>query len=186
MTMTRPIHPQAVPGQPQALRWITQVELPPGEVTTAPGTLGPLLEYGVLTKVFVERSGVWTWLATQHTWAEHGPRIRDAITAALDLDGWQIKENSAELLGLIAHDVLTGELAGIITSHGGEISVASVSDSSLLLDFGGTCIDCPSAGTTLHDRIEHAVRKRYPGLVSIDRVARKDNTGWLNLPRFSR
>ena len=80
--MKRTLHPQAVPGEPSAVRWVVEVDLPVGRVTAAPGTVGPLIEYGVLTKVFVERGGVWTWLAPGRTWTEHGPRVRDALAAA--------------------------------------------------------------------------------------------------------
>ncbi|NHB85026.1 hypothetical protein G7085_11555 [Tessaracoccus sp. HDW20] len=52
---------------------MTDVDLPVGLVTAAPGTIGPMLEYGVLTKAFVERGGIWTWLDPGRTWAEHGP-----------------------------------------------------------------------------------------------------------------
>ena len=63
---------------------VTDVDLPVGRVVKAPGTVGPLMDYGVLTKVLIERGGVWTWIAPDHTWTDHGPRIRDAIAAAVD------------------------------------------------------------------------------------------------------
>lgn len=180
--MKRAIHPQSVPGQPQAVRWVTETDLPAGRVVRAPGTIGPLLEYGVLTKVLVERGGVWTWLAPDHTWTDHGPRIRDAVAAAVDLDGWEVEE-SAELLGLIAEEVLDGELASYVSSHGGHITVESSTATTLLLDFGGACEDCPAAGVTLHERIEKTVRERYPALEAVERVGGEHQPrGWLGLP----
>lgn len=184
--MTAALHPQSVVGEPLALRWVTEVDhLPVGRVLAAPGTLGPLLEYGVLTKVFVERGGVWTWLDPARNWPEHGPRIRDAVATALELDGWVIEENQPELLALIARDILDGELRSYVSSHGGIISVAGSTASTLSLDFGGACADCPAAGSTLHDRIEASVRARYPLLESIERVgepAERAPRGWLGLP----
>lgn len=182
--MTRTLHPQAVPGQPSAVRWVVHVDLPVGRVISAPGTVGPMLEYGVLAKMFVDRGGVWTWLDEGRTWTEHGPRIRDALAAAVDLPGWEIEEGSDELLGLIARDILEGELAGYVASHGGIITVAAVKDDRLALDFGGACEDCPAAGTTLHERIEAAVRERYPRLAGVDRVGggHPHVSGWLGLP----
>ena len=53
--MKRTLHPQSVPGEPLAIRWVTDVDLPVGRVVKAPGTVGPMLEFDVLTKVFVER-----------------------------------------------------------------------------------------------------------------------------------
>ena len=182
--MKRSIHPQAVPGQPSAVRWVTEVELPAGRVVSAPGTLGPLMEYGVLTRVFVEPDGVWTWLAEGQTWTEHGPRIRDAVAAAVDLPGWDVEEGSDELLELIAREILEGELAGYVESHGGVITVAGAAGNVLTLDFGGACEDCPAAGATLHERIEATVRPRYPMLERVERVggAHHRPRGWLGLP----
>ncbi|GAA4895925.1 hypothetical protein GCM10025789_11940 [Tessaracoccus lubricantis] len=167
--MKRAIHPQPAPGEPLAVRWVTDVDLPVGLVLRAPGTLGPLMEYGVLTKVAVERAGVWTWLSEGHTWTDHGPRIRDAVAAAVDLEGWQVTEGSAELLSLVAREILEGELARYVASHGGRITVAEATATTLTLDFGGACEGCPAAGATLHDRIETAVRARYPLLEGVER-----------------
>ena len=181
--MKRTLHPQAVPGEPSAVRWVVEVDLPVGRVTAAPGTVGPLIEYGVLTKVFVERGGVWTWLAPGRTWTEHGPRVRDALAAAVDLPGWEVEEDSDELLGLIAREILDGELAGYVASHGGVITVASAQGGRLTLDFGGACEDCPAAASTLHDRIETAVRARYPRLGGIRRTgAEPRHRGFLGIP----
>lgn len=182
--MTRAIHPQSIPGEPRAVRWVTEVDLPVGRVVKAPATLGPLMEYGVLTQVMVERAGVWTWLADGHTWTDHGPRIRDAVAAAVDLEGWEI-ETSEELLGMVAREVLEGELASYVASHGGHITVDSATPTTLTLDFGGACEDCPAAGTTLHDRIEKSVRERYPLLQKVERVGGEHQggmSGWLGLP----
>ena len=73
------------------MRWVVPFEdLPVGEVTSAPGTIGPLLEYGVLTRVVLEAGAVVTWLREDQSWTDQGPRIRDAVDAALDLDGWEV------------------------------------------------------------------------------------------------
>ncbi|HMS36407.1 MAG TPA: NifU family protein [Arachnia sp.] len=179
--MKRAIHPQA--GPDGGVRWVTDVALPAGRVVVAPGALGLLLEHRVLARAFVEPGGVWTWLAPGLSWADHGPRIRDAVSAAVDLDGWRIDEGADDLLALIAHDVVDSELAGYISSHGGVITVASAADGVLTLDFGGACTDCPAAGSTLHDRIETAVRGRYPGLASVVRTREERGPrGWLGWP----
>lgn len=182
--MKRSIHPQSVPGASSAVRWVTDVDLPVGSVISAPGTLGPLLQYGVLTRALVERGGVWTWLAPDQSWVEHGPRIRDAVSSALDLPGWEVEEGSDELLELIAREILEGDLAGYLESHGGVITVVAADAGKLTLDFGGACEDCPAANSTLHERIEAAVRERYPLLRGIERVggAHHRRRGWLGLP----
>ncbi|TRY18048.1 hypothetical protein FOJ82_08275 [Tessaracoccus rhinocerotis] len=94
MSRRRPIEPTAVEGEPQAVRWVVDTgELGVGEVDAAPGTLGPLLQYGVLTRVVLEDGAVVTWLADDHTWTDHGPRIRDAVNVAIDLEGWALAGN---------------------------------------------------------------------------------------------
>jgi hypothetical protein len=88
----RDITPMQVPGDERAVLWSTAVgHLPKGRVVEAPGTLGPLMEYGVLTGITVEGGGVTTWLADPHTWTDHGPRIREAVRSAVDLDGWVVE-----------------------------------------------------------------------------------------------
>lgn len=169
--MRRPIHPEAVTDEPQAIRWVVDTaELPVGEVLRAAGTLGPMMEYGVITRMFVERGSVWTWLAPEHTWTDHGPRIRDAVVAAIDAEGWDITDGSAELLRLIAADVVSGQLFSYINSHGGQISVVSASIDGVVLDFGGACTDCPAQGRTLHDRVEVTLSARYPRLREVTKV----------------
>ncbi len=179
----RALHPEAVPGQPSAVRWVTEVDLPVGRVVRAPGTIGPLLDYGVIARMFVERSGVWMWLTEGHSWIDNGPRIRTALSAALDLDGWEVEEGSAELLGLIARHLLEGEMKAYVASHGGRITVVDATADTLELDFGGACVDCPSAGTTLHDRIEAGVARRYPGLAGVSGPVVAEKRGFLGLPR---
>lgn len=170
--MRKPIHPEAVTGEPQAIRWVVATgELPVGEVTRATGTLGPMMEYGVITRMFVERGSVWTWLSPEHTWIDHGPRIRDAVVAAIDIDGWDITDGSADLLRFIADDIVHGQLFSYISSHGGQISVVEATVDAVVLDFGGACADCPAAGRTLHDRVEVAITERYPRLREITKVA---------------
>lgn len=170
--MRRPIHPEAVTDEPQAIRWVVDTaELPVGEVHHAAGTLGPLMEYGVITRMFVERGSVWTWLAPERSWTDQGPRVRDAVVAAIEADGWDITDGSADLLRFIADDVVRGQLSSYISSHGGQISVVSATDDAVVLDFGGACTDCPAAGSTLHDRVEISIRERYPQLKKISRLS---------------
>ena len=94
------------------------------------------------------------------------------------------EEGSAELLGLIAREVLDGELKSYVDSHGGHITVADTTEDTLTLNFEGACEDCPAAASTLHDRIEAAVKRRYPGLKRIQRSGGPQRgRGFLGLPR---
>ena len=170
--MRKPIHPEAVTDEPLAIRWVVDTgELSVGEVLHAAGTLGPIMEYGVITRMFVERGSVWTWLAPGRSWTDHGPRIRDAVVAAVDAVGWEITDGSADLLRHIAEDIIRGQLFTYITSHGGLISVVDATVDAVVLDFAGACADCPAAGRTLHDRVEVALTARYPRLREVSKVA---------------
>ena len=181
--MRRPIHPEAVTDEPQAIRWVVDTsDLPVGEVHHAAGTLGPMMEYGVITRMFVEQGSVWMWLAPEHSWTDHGPRIRDAVVGAIGAHGWDITDGSADLLHLIADDVVRGQLFTYISSHGGQISVVSTTDDAVVLDFGGACTDCPAAGSTLHDRVEVTIRERYPRLKEVSRAGNEGSS--TPRPRF--
>lgn len=88
----REVTPRPVEGDERTVAFVTDVaHLTPGEVTVAPGTVGPLLEYGVLSVVRITADAVEATLAEPHTWIDHGPRIRDAVRLAVDLEGWEIR-----------------------------------------------------------------------------------------------
>ena len=98
--------------------------VPVGDVRGAPGSLGSMLEYGVLSRAMVEADGVWTWLASDQAWNKVGSKVRDAIVASLaEEDGWDVEPGSADLLGYISRDVVEHQLAAYIASHGGQIQV---------------------------------------------------------------
>lgn len=185
MSKPLPIHPETVPGEPQAVRWVVPTGgVSVGEVRRAPGTFGSMLEYGVISRALVEADGVWTWLEPDQSWAKVGPRVRDAIVSSLPEKGWEVEKGSVDLLRFVAGDVVDQQLAGYIASHGGTIQVVDVDEETVQLDFGGACEDCPASGQTLHQRIETAIRARYPGLKSVSRVGEKPKSGiaWLSIP----
>jgi len=188
MTKKLPIHPEAVPGESQAVRWVVPTGgVAVGDVRGAPGSLGSMLEYGVLSRAMVEADGVWTWLASDQAWSSVGSKVRDAIVASLaEEDGWDVEPGSADLLGYISRDVVEHQLAAYIASHGGQIQVVDNDAETVEVDFGGACQDCPAAGQTLHQRIETAIRARYPQLKTVKRVGdtgkKKRGITWLNLP----
>lgn len=183
--MSRPIHPQALHGQAAAVRWVTPTgSIPIGEAVDAPGRLGALLSAGVLTRMCLERDAVVTWLANGRDWADDGATVRHAVATAVEQPGWQVRP-ADDLLELIAQDVLAGELADYIASHGGRITLIQAADDVVLLNFGGACRDCPAAGSTLHERIETSIRRRYPALREVRRPEpTRRSRGWLGLPRL--
>ncbi len=92
----REVTPRPVDGDERRVVFVTDVaHLARGPVVRAPGTLGPLIEYGVLRRVEVVADGVAAELAEPHAWLDHGPRIRDAVRLAVDLDGWEVTDEGA-------------------------------------------------------------------------------------------
>lgn len=87
----REVTPKPIDGDSRSVLFVTDVaHLPSGRVTVAPGTVGPLLEYRVLSALEIVDDGLVATLASPHSWVDHGPRIRDAVRLAVDLKGWDV------------------------------------------------------------------------------------------------
>ena len=183
----RPIHPQAVPDDPSAVRWVvhTGTREIVGEVVAAPDPLGALMRDRVISLALLETEGIWVWLAPGNTWADCGHKVREAILESLDLDGWRINGDSADLLRLVANDVLLGDLADEI--HAADTTVEVVENDArwLLLDLGQLDSRDPAASAELQQRIETAVRARYPSLRETSRVGGPQSSRFTlsNIPR---
>ena len=106
------------------------------EVVAAPDPFGALMRDRVISLALLETEGIWVWLAPGNTWADCGHKVREAILESLDLDGWRINGDSADLLRLVANDVLLGDLADEI--HAADTTVEVVENDArwLLLDLG--------------------------------------------------
>lgn len=164
-----PVHPEHVAGDPRALVWSVPGEsLPLGRLVAAPGPLGGLLSDGTLADGLVARGLVWLWLAEGRSWRAEGGRVREALQAALlEPEAWGVVPAGAEALTRVTEYVLNGSLSDYIASHGGRITVSTVTDDTLELSFEGACAHCPAADDTLHSRVEAAVRDYYPALRAV-------------------
>lgn len=162
-------HPERVGGQPQALRWTTVgATLPTGWLVAVPGPLGTLMAQGVITDALTEPHGVWLWLDREHRWRDHAEDIRDALASACRLaDQWEILTDEDKVLAAIVDDILHGELADFIESHGGNISLLGVRGRVVTVELSGACAHCALADVTLRTRVEAAVRRRFPQLVEL-------------------
>ena len=183
----RPIHPQAVPNDPLAVRWVvrTGTRGVVGEVVVAPDPFGALMRDRVISLALLETEGIWVWLAPENTWADCGHKVREAILESLDLDGWRINGDSADLLRLVANDVISGDLADEI--HAADTTVEVVENDAhwLLLDLGQLDSRDPAASTELQQRIETAVCSRYPLLQDTARLGGPQSSHFTlsNIPR---
>ena len=124
----------------------------------------------VVALALLETEGIWVWLASGNTWADCGPKVREAILESLDLDGWRINGDSADLLRLVANDVISGDLADEIHAVDTTVEVVENDAHWLLLDLGQLDSRDPAASTELQQRIETAIRARYPLLEDTSRL----------------
>jgi Fe-S cluster biogenesis protein NfuA len=173
MTMI-PIHPQACPGRPDRLRWITPPGVPPfsGPVAAVPAPLAALLADGTLAGVRLEQAAVETTLGPGRDWSRDGARVRTALHAALaERDGWTPATGSEgagdESLRSAARALLAGDLGRFAASHGGDIQLIDVRDGVVTVRLEGACHGCPAARLTLGRRFEDQLRRRCPQLHAV-------------------
>ncbi|MGJ0118490.1 NifU family protein [Williamsia sp. MIQD14] len=173
--MTVPIHPEAIPGSPQELRWV----LPAGtlefvgEVAVAPASIQAWVDDGVITSMTAEPTALRIALRDGRSWRRDGAAIRTALSEALTTaDQWRgASAGSADdVLRAAVGQVLAGEVGDFIRSHGGALDIVDVAAGVVTVSLGGTCAHCPASDVTLTDRFEDAVRALFPSLVEV-RVA---------------
>lgn len=170
---TVPMHPELVAGEEQTVRWVLPADAVPfvGPVRSAPGLLGELLAGGVIQEIVCESCAVLVRLDDGERWTDRLPSIREALSSAIADPGWQPVDEGQRgrdaLLAAAVHEVLAGQAGDYVRSHGGRVTVASVTDGHVAVTFDGTCGHCPATGITLHDRLETEVRRKYPALREI-------------------
>lgn len=168
-----------VAGQPDALRWAVDAGLPePGWLTDAPAELGAALADGRLAKALVEVGGVILWPATPavHNW---GQQAQEWLAEALvDVSSWRVRADPAGVLRVLADDVLGGEMAAYIASHGGHVEVVNVSGLRVDVVLGGVCVGCPAAELTLQGRLQVALTRRFGRLVEVVDVSSPRRRLW--------
>lgn len=167
-----PLHPEAVPGCADRLRWVVPAGTLPfaGSVATAPPALDVLLTAGVLSSVEVEPAAVVTTLGPGRCWRDVGARVRTALHTALgDPGGWRPGEEARALdddgvLGALAARVIDGPAGDFVRSHGGGVELVGAYAGVVEVRLSGACRGCPAIGLTLSGRLERALRAEYPAL----------------------
>jgi Fe-S cluster biogenesis protein NfuA len=135
---------------------------PAGSVRRAPGRLGVLLDDGVISEMVVRTADVLITLSAGHRWRELGDEVRDALhVALLDPTGWRIDASSnTDQLAAIAAELIAGPIGALAESHGGSIELVSVKGHNVNVRMSGACHGCPAAASTLHDKLQHELRRR--------------------------
>ena len=102
-------------------------------------------------------------LRAGNSWRELGDDVREALCdALLDPAGWRIDavtDDTAELAA-IAAELLAGPIGALAESHGGSIELVSVAGDNVTVRMSGACHGCPAAASTLHDKLQHELRRR--------------------------
>jgi Fe-S cluster biogenesis protein NfuA len=138
-------------------------------VRQAPGRIGTLLEDGVIDHIEVRPADVVITLHSGNSWREWGDDVRQALCdALLDPAGWNL-DAADETAGLatIAAELLSGPIGALAASHGGSIELVSVDGDSVNVRLSGACHGCPAAAATLHDKLQHELRRQWGRTVSV-------------------
>lgn len=172
-----PVHPEAVADDARALRWVTPAGALPfvGRPTRCPAELQRLLDEGVLEHLDVEPTAVRTRLGAGLAWRTEGDRVRAAVQAALaEPQCWTAPAGSGpdDALRMAVDEVVQGEVGEYARSHGGSIEVVSATGDRVEVRLTGACAHCPAKDLTLSQRVETAIRARYPAVREV--VARPE------------
>lgn len=118
------IHPEVVPSDACALRWVTAAGIFRfvGEVECVPDALQFLINDGTLTRIEVEPTAVRTYLGAGRTWRIEGARVRTATVAALGEPGGWVPQQASDpddVVGMAVAEVIAVDVGNYIRSHGG-------------------------------------------------------------------
>lgn len=139
-----PLHPEAVDGDPEELRWV----LPAGTfafvgtVAHLPLTVQQLLDDGTLKELTIEPTAIRTRLGVGRSWRFEGSRVRAALqTAAASPGQWVPAEatSSGAVLRMAVQQVIDGEVGDYVRSHGGSVELLSVDDGVVVVKLDGAC-----------------------------------------------
>ena len=132
-----------------------------------------------LERIVAEPHGLWVWLRAGRSWRDDADSVREGLARLLDeaapnfakMEAQIGADRHAEALRLAATDVIDGDLAPYIASHGGEVRIVEVewgdAGGVVSVEFAGACKGCELSEVTLHLRIEKALAKRIPALAEV-------------------
>ncbi|WP_420110204.1 NifU family protein [Mycolicibacter arupensis] len=165
-----PLHAEAT-GDPQRVRWVVISDRMPagGRVLRAPGRLGSLQDDGVIEDVTVHGSDVVITLGPAQRWRDRGDEIRVALDEALRAPTqWRVEsiEPTGDLTQMV-QELLAGPIGAIAAAHGGAIELVGIRGDQVRVRTSGACRGCPASETTLHDRLQHELRRRFGDQVTV-------------------
>lgn len=176
-----PLHPEAVAGDPQRLRWVTPAASLPflGPVAVAPGALGTLAAEGVLLDLVVEADAVAMSLRDGLSWRGEGARVRSALHEALarpgdwlpDVGAATLRDGGDAAVARIVSNALAGSVGDYVRSHGGGVELVDVCDGVVTVRLSGTCRGCPAMGATIGRHLHGELTRVCPLVREVTAVA---------------
>ncbi|MFN8196068.1 MAG: NifU family protein [Nocardioidaceae bacterium] len=175
------MHPEAVAGDPTAVRWVVASPGLPfvGAAAAVPDALARLLADATLASVVLEAGSVLTVLGSPAPgWRVAGPDVRTALhEALLDPDGWvaagddPVAEPVDLVVARVVREALAGDAGDFVRSHGGDVELVEVCDGVVSLRLSGSCVGCPALGFTVGRRLEGRLRRACPLVREVRAVA---------------
>ncbi|UVO11053.1 NifU family protein [Mycobacterium sp. SVM_VP21] len=165
-----PMHAVAT-ADPQRVRWVVDHDRMPaaGRVQQAPGRLGELRDDGVIDELTVTGSEIAITLSRQQNWRARGEEIRAALDEALRAPAdWRVApaERTGDLTRAV-RELLDGPIGDIAASHGGAIELVEVTGDRVRVRMSGACHGCPASESTLYDRLQRELRRRFGEQVTV-------------------
>lgn len=165
-----PMHAVAT-ADPQRVHWVVVHDRMParGRVRCAPGRLGQLQADGVIDEMTVDGADIAITLSPQQSWRARGEEIRVALDEALrEPAGWRMdpSERTSEI-AQAAEELLAGPIGALAASHGGAIELVGVTGDQVRVRMSGACHGCPASASTLHDRLQCELRRRFGDDVTV-------------------
>lgn len=169
LLVTAAFHPESGQAAEEIVWVVTAGPLPLAAGLAADPDLAGLVADGHLAAVRVESTQVTTVAGPGHSWVALAPRVRAALTAALERADQAPDLGQARRRALIAETeaLLAGELGDYLRSHGGQATLLRAGEDWIEVEMTGTCRNCPASAFTLRGRLEQQLRARCPWLASV-------------------
>jgi NFU1 iron-sulfur cluster scaffold homolog, mitochondrial len=152
-------HPERT-DDPCTLRWITDGRiLSPDPL---PATLQSLLDERIAAAVVVRPGRVLVTLTEGRTWPEYGPRVRDAVLAALREPSPTEHDVTAEEVAAVAAEIIDEIIVPVATAHAGDVDLVSATRDTVRVRLSGACRHCPLSPLTVQGRLAGELNRRLP------------------------
>jgi Fe-S cluster biogenesis protein NfuA len=154
-------HPERTP-DPRTVRW--RVRDHPLPADPLPAALQALIDDGIADSVTPRPGQILVSLTHGRHWSEQGPRVRDAVVAALrECDPSPGNGPGAHEVAAVSTEIIDDLIAPVAAAHAGAVDLVSVAPDAVRVRLSGACRGCPLSGLSVRGRLEGELRRRLPG-----------------------